>query len=95
MTNTGTSCYLYNSPYGTLSSGFEIISEVEDVNAMSTYTHTTPDGAELTVMHNASDMFAYIYLENSFVTMTFHQTAGLSEDEINAIIDMVDFSSFS
>ena len=33
------------------------------------------------------------YLENSFVTMTFHQREGLSPEEINRIIDMVDFSA--
>ena len=91
MTNEGTYCYLYNSPYGTLSSGFEIVGEIEDADAMSTYTHATPDGTELTVLHNGADMFAYVYLENSFVTMSFHQLKGLSADEINAIIDMVDF----
>lgn len=92
-TNTGTSCYLYNSPYGTLSSGFEIIGEIEDVSAMSAYTHITPDGTELTVLHNGADMFAYVYLENSFVTMHFHQLEGLSTEEINGIIDMVNFSA--
>lgn len=93
MTNLGTSCYLYNSPYGTLSSGFEIIGEVKDISGMATYIHTTPDGTEVTVLHNGADMFAYTYLENSFVSMYFHQTNGLSPDEINAIIDMVDFST--
>ena len=92
-TNTGTSCYLYNSPYGTLSSGFEIVSWVKDIDAMSSYTHTSPDGTELTVLHNGADMFAYVYLENSFVTMHFNQPEGLSSDEINSIIDMVNFSA--
>ena len=91
-TNLGTSCYLYNSPYGTLSSGYEIVGMVKDIDAMSTYTHTTPDGTELTVLHNGADMYAYVYLENSFVTMSFHQTKGLSTEEINSIIDMIDFS---
>lgn len=92
-TNMGTSCYLYNSPYGTLSSGYEITSLIRDISAMSTYIHTAPDGTEVTVLHNGADMFAYVYLENSFVTMTFHQTEGLSTEEINRIIDMVNFSA--
>jgi len=91
-TNMGTSCYLYNSPYGTLSSGFEIVGWVKDIDAMSSYAHTSPDGTELTVLHNGADMYAYVYLENSFVTLTFHQTNGLSTEEINSIIDMIDFS---
>ena len=39
--------------------------------------------------------YAYIYLENSFVTLSFHQTDGLSAEEINSIIDMVNFSAIS
>ncbi len=92
LSNAGTSCYLYNSPYGTLSSGYEIISEVADITAFSPRIHTTPDGTEVTVLHNGADMFAYVYLENSFVTVTIHQVNGLSDEEIDAIIDMVDFS---
>jgi len=94
-TNTGTSCYLYNSPYSTLSSGFEIVGLVKDVEAMSSYTHTTPDGTRLTVLHNGADMYAYVYLENSFMTLSIHQSKGLSAEEINGIIDMVDFSTIS
>lgn len=45
------------------------------------------------ILHNGADMYAYVYLENSFVTLTFHQTEGLSPEEINSIIDMVDFST--
>ena len=92
FSNAGTTCYLYNSPYGTLSSGYEIISEVADVNAFSPRIHTAPDGTEVTVLHNGADMFAYVYLENSFVNMQIHQPNGLSDEEIDAIIDMVDFS---
>ena len=95
FTNSGTRCYLYNSPYGTLSSGFEIIAEVEDTSAMNSYVHTTQDGKEVTVLHSGADMYAYIYLENSFVTLSFHQTDGLSAEEINSIIDMVNFSAIS
>ena len=75
-----------------MSSGYEIISEVQDVRAFSTRTHTTPDGTEVTVLQNGSDMFAYTYLENSFVNMQIFQPNGLSEAELDAIIDMVDFS---
>ena len=95
FTNSGTRCYLYNSPYGTLSSGFEIIAEVENASEMTSYVHTTPDGKEVSVLHSGADMYAYIYLENSFVTLSFHQTDGLSAEEINSIIDMVNFSAIS
>lgn len=93
QTNTGTSCYLYNSPYGTLSSGFEIFGEVQDVSAFTTRYHTTPDGTGLTVLQSGTDIFAYVYLENSFVTLHITQLNGLTEAEIDAILDMVDFST--
>ena len=91
--NTGTSCYLYNSPDGTLSSGYEIFVDVEDVSAFAVRSHTTPDGAELTVMQNGTEAFAYVYLENSFVTLHVLQITGMSDTEIDAILDMVDFST--
>ncbi|MBQ6480080.1 MAG: hypothetical protein IJI45_03085 [Anaerolineaceae bacterium] len=93
QTNTGTSCYLYNSPYGTLSSGFEIFGEVQDISAFTTRYHTTPDGTRLTVLQSGTDIFAYVYLENSFVTLHITQLNGLTEPEIDTILDMVDFST--
>ena len=93
LTNTGTSCYLYNSPYGTLSSGYEIFTEVGDVSAFTTRNHTASDGTELTVLQNGTEIYAYVYLKNSFVTLHITQLNGLSEAEIDAILDMVDFST--
>ena len=93
MTNTGTYCYLYNSPYGTLSSGFEIFTEVKDVSAFTVRYHTTPDGTRLTVLQNGTEMYAYVYLENSFVTLHITQLEGLSEAEIDTILDMVNYSA--
>ncbi len=90
---TGTSCYLYNSPYGTLSSGYEIFDVVKDISAFTVRSHTTPDGAELTVLQNGTEAFAYIYLDDSFVTLHISQTAGMGDAEIDAILDMVDFST--
>ncbi len=95
LSNLGTSCYLYNSPYGTLSSGTEIFDGVKDIASFSERTHTTPDGTVLTVLENGTDMFAYVYLDNSFVTLHIVQPKGLSEAEVDAILDMVDFSTIS
>ena len=95
LTNTGTSCYLYNSPYGTLSSGYEIFDRVRDLSNFTERIHVTPDGTELTVLQNGADIFAYVYLENSFVTLRIYQEDGLSEAEVDAILDMVDFSTIS
>ena len=93
LTNTGTSCYLYNSPYGTLSSGYEIYTEAGDVGAFTTRNHTAPDGTELTVLQKDTEMYAYVYLENSFVTLHITQLKGLSDAEIDAVLDMVDYST--
>lgn len=92
--NGGTSCYLYCSPYGTLSSGFEIYDEVKDAREFSTRSHTTPDGTKLTVMQKDEDMYAYVFLENEFVTLNIRQP-GLSDEEINAALDAVDFSAIA
>lgn len=40
-----------------------------------------------------NDTEAYAYLENSFVTLHISQIDGLSDAEIDAILDMVDFST--
>ena len=66
---------------------------VKDVNAFTVRSHTTPDGAELTVLQNGTEAFAYIYLENSFVTLHVSQIDGMSDAEIDAVLDMVDFST--
>ncbi|MDO5002366.1 MAG: hypothetical protein Q4E20_08965 [Eubacteriales bacterium] len=93
LTGTGTSCYLYNSPYGTLSSGFEIYDEVKDIGAFSTRYHTAPDGTRLTVLQSSTDIFAYAYLENSFVTLRILQPNGLTEADVDSILDMVDLGT--
>jgi len=65
---------------------------VEDVSAFSSRTHTTPDGMEITVLQNGSAVYAYVYLDNSFVTLQINQLNGLTDTEVDSIIDMIDFS---
>lgn len=89
----GPSCYFYNSPYGTLSSGREVIGEIDDVNSVSQRVHTAPDGTEVTVIRSDRQVFAYAYLENSFATASIHGIDGLSDTDIDQIIDMVNFSA--
>lgn len=89
----GTSCYIYNSPYSTLSSGEEVSSMARgDIDAFTTRSHTTPDGTELTVMQNGIGIYAYAYLENSYVAVHIDTFDSLTDEEIDAILDMVDFS---
>lgn len=89
----GPSCYFYNSPYSTLSSGREAVGQIDDVNSVSQRVHTTPDGTEVTVIRSDRDVFAYAYLENSFATAAIHNIDGLSDADIDRIIDMVNFSA--
>lgn len=92
----GVSCYLYNSPYSTLSSGKEAINSVRgDINSFTTRSHTTPDGTELTVTQNSTSVCAYVYLENSYVAIDITAPDSLSEAEVDAILDMVDFSTIA
>lgn len=93
QTDSGPICYLYNSPYGTLSSGDEIFDVVEDVSVFTVRSHTTPDGTELTVLQNDTDAYAYVYLKNSFATLHISQVSGLSDAAIDTILDMVDYST--
>ena len=50
-------------------------------------------GTELTVLQNGTEAFAYIYLDNSFVTLHILHVDGMSDAEIDAVLDMVDFST--
>ena len=93
LTNTGTSCYIYNSPYATMSSGYEIFEELGDPSAFTVRNHTTPDGTDLSILQNGTDYYAYVYLENSFVTVHIMQLNGLSDAEIDSILDMVNYST--
>ncbi len=89
----GPSCYFYNSPYSTLSSGREAVGQIDDVNSVSQRVHTAPDGTELTVIRSDREVFAYAYLENSFATASIHNIDGLSDADVDRIIDMINFSA--
>ena len=45
-------------------------------------------------MQKDEDMYAYVYLDNAFVTLHIRQPE-LSDDEINVALDMVDFSAIA
>ena len=47
---------------------------------------------EITVLQNGSAVYAYVYLDNSFVTLQINQLNGLTDTEVDSIIDMIDFS---
>lgn len=66
-----------------------------DVDSFTTRSYTTPDGTELTVAQNSTNVCAYVYLENSYVTIDITAPDSLSEAEVDAILDMVDFSTIA
>lgn len=72
---------------------YEIFTELGDVSSFTTRYHNALDGTRLTVLQNGTEIFAYVYLENSFVTLHITQLSGLTDAEIDAILDMVDFST--
>ena len=95
------SCYAYNSPYSTLSSGGEVSEEINDVSAVVTRTHTAPDGTELTVMrsgNNIDKVFAYVYLEKSYFTVTVHPPRDgteLTDADVDAALDKINYSAIN
>lgn len=95
------SCYAYNSPYSTLSSGGEVSEEINDVSAVVMRTHTAPDGTVLTVMrsgNNIDKVFAYVYLEKSYFTVTVHPPRDgteLTDADVDAALDMINYSAIN
>ncbi len=95
------SFYLYNSRYGTLSNGLEVLNEIQDVSAYSARTHQAPDGTEVTILTGAAQnslgapdtVYLYTYLEDSFVAMTLDSDTALTEAEIDGFADSVSFAS--
>ena len=66
---------------------------MQDIDSFTERIHTTPDGTELTVLQKGTSMYAFVYLENAFITLNIKQSEELSDAEIDAILDMVDFSA--
>lgn len=90
----GTTVYIYNSPYSTLSSGDEVSGTLlNDISTFTTRSHISPDGTELTVMQSGGEVYAYVYLENSYLALHVHSFDGLTEAEADAVLDMVDYST--
>ena len=94
-------CYLYNSPYGTLSSGDEIGVAVprDALESAHGREYTAADGTLLNVVQLGEDgiggmsqTFAYVYLENSFVVLQITSERLLTDAEVDAILDTVNFS---
>lgn len=95
------SCYAYNSPYSTLSSGGEVSEEINDVSAVVMRTHTAPDGTVLTVMrsgNNIDKVFAYVYLEKSYFTVMVRPPrdgSELTDADVDAALDMINYSAIN
>ena len=86
-------CYGYNSMYATLSSGREVVSQITDPESFQTRTHTAPDGTELTIMQKDNEAFLYVYLVDSFFEMHIHSDNALSDADVDAIADNLNYSN--
>ena len=86
------SCYGYNSMYATLSSGREVVSRITDPEQFLVRTHTAPDCTELTILQKEKEAFLYVYLPNSFFEMHIQGDDILSEADVDAVADNLNYS---
>jgi len=85
-------CYGYNSMYATLSSGREVVSQITDPEQFLVRTHTAPDGTELTILQGEKEAFLYVYLPDSFFEMHIQSDGILSEADVDAVADNLNYS---
>ena len=88
-------CYGYNSMYGTLSSGADVVSAEDDLTTFTTRLYKTHDGTEVTISSNGESAYVYVYLENSFFAehiFGLEYGVELTDADINAIADMIVYS---
>lgn len=85
--------YTYNSPYGTLSSGRELMEMEDDLTAFRARTHTAPDGTELTVLSNGEDAYFYTWLKSSYYAGKVSCDEGLTDAEADAVMDATAFQN--
>lgn len=84
--------YLYNSPYTTLSSGMEMYEIADAPDELYAREHTAPDGTVITVLADGNEIYAYAFLEKSYVTMRLYLPDGASDEDIDAALDRVNYS---
>lgn len=85
--------YLYNSMYATLSSGHEVMWLEEDVSAFTARTFQAQDGTELTILSNGQSAYIYAYLENSFLAIHVQGDEGITDADVDAIANTINYSS--
>ena len=85
-------CYGYNSMYATLSSGREVVSRITDPEQFLVRTHTASDGTELTILQKEKEAFLYVYLPDSFFEMHIQGDGVLSETDVDAVTDNLNYS---
>ncbi len=88
-------CYGYNSVYTTLSSGREVVQWEQNPDAFAERAYTTADGTDVTVLSNGVDAYLYVYLDNSFFAMHIWGGGALSDNDVNAIADYLNYSLIS
>ncbi len=84
-------CYVYNASYGTLFSGNEVSGIAFDLDSFAERSHSCPDGTVFTVLESPEQAYFYTYLENSYLCGAIG--LGLSESEVDAVLDSVCWSN--
>ena len=85
-------CYGYNSMYSTLSSGYEVVAPERNLDSFSEYSHTAPDGTELNILFNGRKAYIYVYLENSFFTVSVCGADSMTQEDVDYIADTLNYS---
>lgn len=86
-------CYGYNSVYSTLSSGREVVSQIQDPDAFTVRMHTAPDGTEVTLLQDGGQAFLYVYLDNSFFEESIQGPADMTDEDLDYIADYLIYSN--
>ncbi len=83
-------CYGYNSMYGTLYSGREVVAEA-NVDEFASREYVSADGTVLTILENGSEAYIYVFLEDSFYVQHIG-TADMTVKDVNYIADYISYA---
>ena len=89
-------CYSYNSMYSTLSSGREVMGDVNKAE-FNSREYTTADGTVLSVLENGTEAYLYVFLENSFFAQHIYamDSSPITQEDVNHVADYLNYHLIS
>jgi len=89
-------CYSYNSMYSTLSSGREVMGDVNKAE-FNSREYTTADGTVLSVLENSTEAYLYVFLENSFFAQHIYamDSSPITQEDVNHVADYLNYHLIS